>query len=188
MSLTMDELLAHEEIRQAIYRHFRAGDRLDVELDRTAFWDDGQFDFSTITVREEIPPLFDNMRTMFTATMHYISNILISLQGEQAFVEAYATAYHIVPPESLETVLGETKCQEIDTSKSHELRLGIRYLIRMDRRDKIWKIFTARLLVEWSSCTPYSGFSSGGLMDVLQLRGTRDHSDPSYAWLAGKAG
>ena len=44
MTMSMELLSAHEEIRQAIFRHFRALDRLDTELDRTAFWDDGIYD------------------------------------------------------------------------------------------------------------------------------------------------
>ncbi len=43
MVMTVEDLIAREEIRTSILRHFRAADRLDSELERKAFWEDGHF-------------------------------------------------------------------------------------------------------------------------------------------------
>jgi hypothetical protein len=186
MTMTLEELAAHEEIRQAIYRHFRAGDRLDAVLDRSAFWDDGVFEGGPFEgpAIEHMPQLFgETLRTFYSVTMHYMMNMLIDLNGDHAFVEVYAIAYHVVPPESLEVSVGAAMLAELDGRKAHELAMGIRYSVRMEQRGGVWKIAIMKLVVDWNRISVYAGFSDGGVMDLLRLRGTRDRSDPSYPWL-----
>jgi hypothetical protein len=106
----------------------------------------------------------------------------IDLKGDHAFVEIYAIPYHVVPPQSLEAAFGKAKVAEMDQSKSYELVMGVRYSVRMEQRGGIWKIAVMKLIVDWSRVTPYTGFTEGGVMDIVRLRGTRDRSDPSYPW------
>lgn len=186
MTMTLEKLCAHEEIRQAIYRHFRAADRLDPELDRTAFWDDGVFEGGPFEgpAMEHMPQLFsETIRNLFSTTMHSMLNMIIDVKNGEAFVEIYATPYHVVPPESLEATFGKAKLAELDPTQSHELIMGTRYIVRMEQRDGLWKIAVMKLIIDWNKVTPYTGFAEGGVMDFLQLRGTRDRSDPSYPWL-----
>lgn len=178
-----DDLSAHEEIRQAIYRHFRAVDRLDAALERSAFWEDGHFDGGPFDGRldQYMPQMLnETLKALFSVTMHCTMNMLIDLKGEHAFVEVYAVPYHVVPPEALEAVFGPAKLAELDAGKSYELVMGVRYSVRMERRGGLWKIAVMKLVVDWTRVTPYSGFDQGGVMDILRLRGTRDCNDPSY--------
>jgi len=41
MTITVAELSDREEIRQVMYKFFRATDRRDKELARSVFWEDG---------------------------------------------------------------------------------------------------------------------------------------------------
>jgi hypothetical protein len=183
--MTLDDLLAHEEIRQTIYRHFRAVDRLDADLERSAFWDDGHFEGGPFDgpAGENMPKLFaETLETVFSTTMHCMMNMLIDLQGDHAFVEVYAAPYHVVPPEALEAVFGLAKLAELDTTRAYELVMGVRYSVRMEQRAGVWKIGVMKFIVDWSRVTPFSGLNDGGVMDSLRLRGTRDSNDPSYPW------
>ena len=183
--MTLDDLLAHEEIRQAIYRHFRAVDRLDADLDSSAFWSDGTFEGGPFEgpAGENMPRLFaETLQAVFSTTMHCLMNMLIDLQDDNAFVEIYAAPYHIVPPEALEAVFGLAKLGELDSSKPYELVMGVRYSVRMERRSGVWKIAVMKLIIDWSRVTPYSGFNNGGVMEMLRLRGSRDFQDPTYHW------
>ena len=186
MVMSLEELSAREEIRQAIYLHFRAGDRLDAELDRTAFWDDGVFEGGPFEgpAGEHMPALFgDTLRHFFTTTMHYMMNMIIDVRGDEAFVEVYATPFHIVPPESLEACFGPAVAAALDRSKSYEFHVGTRYSVKMEQRGGAWKIAVMKLVIDWTRVTPYTGFDKGGVMDILKLRGARDRSDVSYAYL-----
>jgi hypothetical protein len=186
MTMTLEELSAHEEIRQAIYRHFRAGDRLDAELDRTAFWDNGIFEGGPFEgpAGEHMPVLFgETLRNFFTATMHYMMNMIIDVRGNDAFVEVYATPFHIVPPESHQACFGPAKAAELDPTQSYEFHVGTRYSVKMEQRGGAWKIAVMKLIVEWTRVVPYTGWNEGGVMDILKLRGVRDRSDESYLYL-----
>lgn len=190
MAMTLDELSAREEMRQAIYRHFRAADRLDAELDRTAFWDDGIFEGGPFEgpVIEQMPALFgETLREFFTVTMHYMMNMVIEVRGDEGFAEVYAIAFHVVPPQSLEICFGPDKAAELDRDQSHELYMGTRYSVKFEQRDGAWKIALMKLLIDWNRVVPYSGFD-GGVMNMLSLRGARDRSDPSYLFLPSQTG
>jgi len=183
--VTVDQLIAHEEIRQAIYRHFRAGDRMDAELVRTAMWDDGVFEGGPFEgpAGEHMAQMYsETMAPMFAATMHYMMNMLIDVRGDDAFVEMYGMPYHVVPPEGLVKAFGATRAAQLDRTRAHELWMGIRYSVRMERRQDVWKIAVLKLIVDWSKVAPYTGLTEGGVYDILSLRGTRDRTDPSYAW------
>lgn len=183
MTMTLDELSSHEEIRQAIYRHFRAVDRLDLDLDRTAFWDDGVFEGGPFqgSAAENMPALFDDkLKTFFNSSLHYMMNMLVELRGDAADVEIYGAPYHVVPPESLEACFGAEAVARLDRSLPHELHMGTRYVVRMERREGTWRIAVMKLIIDWNRVVAYTGFQ-GGVMEQLELRGARDRSDASYA-------
>ena len=190
MTMTLAQLSAHEEIRQTIYRHFRAGDRLDADLDREACWDDAVFIGGPLDLpmSEAISLIYDNMlERYFTVTDHYMANIIIDLHGDTAAAEVYAIAYHVLPtdPEALAAVLGKAKLEELGDAarQTHELSLGIRYAMQLEQRGELWKIAAQKLIIDWSKLAPYTGID-GGVYDFLTLRGTRDRNDPSYEWLS----
>lgn len=186
--MTLEELSAREEIRQAIYRHFRAGDRIDAELDRTACWDDAVFIGGPVDLPmvEATPLIYDEMmRKYFRVTNHYMTNISMEVDGAEARAEVYAIAYHILPTdrEPLETVLGAAKLAELGdlAERPLELWIGIRYAMILSCRNGDWRIASMKLIVDWSKVEPYTGIEQGGFMSYLTLRGRRDRSDPSYS-------
>ena len=190
MVMSLEELSAREEIRQVIYRHFRAGDRIDADMDRTACWDDAMFIGGPVDVpmSEAIPLIYDTMmRTYFKVTNHYMTNIIIEVDGETAAAEVYAVAYHVLPTdrEALTAVLGKARLDALGDAaeQTHELTLGIRYSMRLEQRGEVWKIAAQKLIMDWSKLAPYTGIEGGGVYDFLTLRGTRDRTDPSYEWL-----
>lgn len=187
MAMTVDELIAHEEIRQAIYRHFRSADRMDVALDRTAIWDDAYCEGGPFEgpAGEHMPALIgEALRDLFTVTMHYMANMIIKVRGNEGFVEIYALAFHVVPPTALETVFGPQRAADLDPGQPHEFHAGIRYSLKMECRDGEWKIAVMKLIFDWTRIAPYTEWTAGGVMDNLTLRGRRDRSDPSYVFMS----
>lgn len=185
--MTLEELSAREEIRQVIYRHFRAGDRIDAELDRTACWDDAVFIGGPVDLPmgEAIPLIYEEMmRKYFRVTNHYMMNMSMEVNGGEASGEVYAIAYHILPTERepLEAVLGAAKLAALGdmADRPLELWIGIRYATTLSRRGDEWRIAAMRLIVDWSKVEPYTGIETGGFLSYLTLRGARDRTDPSY--------
>lgn len=187
MSITVEELLAREEIRQAILRHFRAVDRVDAALERDAFWEDGQFVGGPVAgpMTEAIPVLYEQLLPgFFESTCHYISNLLVTVDGSSGFVEAYGVGYQVIAnrPDALEAVLGAEAPKENapDVSRRYELLIGVRYAIRVECREGVWKIATMEPVVDWARVRPYVGIPNGGLPAAIAGRGRRDRADPTY--------
>ena len=68
------------------------------------------------------------------ANQHKIGNVLIELEGDEAFGEVYFTAYHKVPAETgFEDVI-----------------IAGRYLDRYELRDGSWKFAYRSEVVDWS--------------------------------------
>ncbi|MBB6125354.1 nuclear transport factor 2 family protein [Sphingobium subterraneum] len=189
MALSLSELSDREEIRQVIYKHFRAADRLDQALEMEACWDDAVFEGGPVDqlMSEAVPIIYGEMLPKyFDVTNHYMANFLIDVRGDEAFTETYALAYHIVPADehAIMAVLGPKKFAEMnnDASRRYEFIMGMRYAMRLEKRGGVWKIATIRIVNDWSSAKPYSGVEEEGVYSFLKLRGTRDRTDQSYPW------
>jgi hypothetical protein len=185
MTMSVGELSAREEIRQTVYRYFRAVDRLDLELSRSTYWHNAVFNGgpTDLPLAEVVPQMFAEMSDLLTSN-HYIMNIAIDVQGSSAVTEAYAIAYHVVRrgTQPQKVMLGDlipTETQ-VGFADRHEFIMGLRYLILFEERNREWRVGVLKIIVDWSKVTPYSGLSQGGIHDLLTLRGSRDRSDPSY--------
>lgn len=185
--MTVDELLAREEIRQAVLRHFRAADRVDAALERAAFWPDGHFVGGPMDGRiaDIVPTLYgDLLGRFFETTCHYIMNLMTTVTGERARVEAYGIGYHLIAndAEALVGVLGEATFAEFgrDSGRRYELLVGVRYAIVLERRAGEWRILTMQPIVDWTRAQPYAGIAAGGLPAAIAARGRRDRDDASY--------
>lgn len=181
------ELLDRQRITDVIHRYCRAADRLDVELFKTTFWEDGGFDGGPAEgpAVEILPHLFENVVChMWETSQHTVSNILIELEGDRAYVESYLTALHLSHPThaSRAGLLGEANARAAGF-KDHdvvEFILGGRYIDVFECRGGEWRIFRRKIIPVWNRMAIYGGITSGGQYDLLQYRSTRDRSDPVY--------
>jgi len=128
-------LLDRDSIRSVIFRVCRAMDRADLELFRSCYhpdaWDDHGYykgPVSGFTPQSIVrPPHVKNV-------MHLIGNVLIDLDGDCAWSEAYYIAYQRAVQEGAEK----------DTI------FGGRYFDRFERRNGEWKIAHRITVFDWN--------------------------------------
>lgn len=182
------QMLDRQQITDVIHRYCRAADRLDVELFRTTFWEDGRFDGGPAEgpVVEIIPYLFETlMPDMWEVSQHSISNILIEFEGDKAFVESYLTAFHLSHPThaSRAALMGEANAIDFGFKDDDviEFIFGGRYIDLFEKRDGEWRILTRKIVPGFNRAAIYAGIRAGGQYDLLRHRSSRDRSDPIYS-------
>ncbi|WP_340315007.1 nuclear transport factor 2 family protein [Rhizorhabdus argentea] len=187
-SLAIAQLLDRQQITDVIHRYARAADRLDVELFKTTFWEDGGFDGGPAEgpAVEIIPGLFEKLiPDMWEASQHSISNILIELDGDRAFVEMYLTAFHLSYPThaSRAALLGEQNALAAGFKDDDviEFTFGGRYIDIFERRNGEWRIFKRKIVPGFNRVELYTGIRKGGQYDLLKHRATRGYGDPVYS-------
>jgi hypothetical protein len=159
--MNLDELLAREQIRDALARYARGVDRLDLDLALSAFHC-GAVDHHGKSVGDPaatLPEIFDRLRA-HDAGSHFLcsSSIAFSSPAEAA-VETYAVGFHRLP--------GDTE--------PRDLQIGLRYVDRFECRDGQWRISERHVIEDWrrvdtvQSGSPASAFEAG-------VRGTADRS------------
>lgn len=95
MALTIDELLARQEIADVILRYARGVDRLDFDLVRSCYHPDAYDDHGSFAGGvEEFIAMCEQFLPKWTATQHFMGNMLIEVDGDVARAETYAVAYH----------------------------------------------------------------------------------------------
>lgn len=173
-----DNLIKAIADRQAItdilHRYCHGVDRCDMELLKSAYWPDavdehGTFNGNALEFCEATLPALKTM----TCTMHMVSNILITLDGDKATVQSYCLAYHQIPA-SAETC-------------ASEMIVGGRYLDRMERRGSEWRIAHRLYVMDWNSNAPSTMILDKGLFARLKTRGARFPDDPSDGYGFGSA-
>ena len=135
MAITVAELSDREEIRQVMYKFFRATDRRDKELARSVFWEDGHCESGESRwMPSNLGDFGSRFERDFESTIHYMINMIFKVEGDVAFVETYAIAYHLLSarPEDVLDVIGPTRFAELDKSKRHEWWMGLRYNSRFE--------------------------------------------------------
>jgi len=128
---TIQEVKDYQDITQLLYKNVRSIDRLDTDLMKSTYWPDAIQDH-----QDPINPIdysgnaweFCDYAVSELAkierTHHRLSNIIIDMNGDKAYAEAYVWAYHYfkTPQGNKEGIL-----------------LG-RYQNRLEKRDGEWKI------------------------------------------------
>jgi len=160
MALTVDDLLAKQEIQDVIYRYARGIDRLDFDLVRScyhpdAFDDHGMFQGNVDAFIEYV----EDFLPRYVVTQHFMGNLLIEVDGDSARAETYAVAYHR---------------KELADGSGKDDVFGIRYVDRFERRAGEWKIAHRVVASEWRRVDPVPAGKIRGGMGVW---GTRDGSD-----------
>jgi hypothetical protein len=160
------DLLDRAAIREVLVRYCRAADRCDEKLLRSCYHSDaldrhGRFagsagDFASWVVQVQ--------RTTSITTQHAVSNVVIELEGDVAWVESAFMATHIRPAGD---GFGEPF---VDTFWG-------RYVDRFEKRDDIWAIASREVVHDWSerrACGPLMPHTD------TYRPGRRDRGDASY--------
>jgi hypothetical protein len=134
--MNLEDVAAHLEIQQVLFRYCRGVDRGDAELISSVYHPDAVDTHGPWTGlgKEFATYLVPNMDQVPLIGQHHITNVLIELEGDKAAVESYFVAFH---PEAT------------DAGPAHALVCG-RYLDRFERRDTGWRIADRKVVIDVS--------------------------------------
>lgn len=184
MIRTTDEIAREyadrEAIRDCLARYCRGIDRMDADLILSAYWPDATDEhgnFRAGSAQEFVDhalPILEGM----DLTTHFLGNVLIDLHGEHAFVESYIRAFH--------------RMARADGSRYDHMSSS-RFLDRMEKREKQWRIARRVVVRDWFREFPDScGWEEGQLPQTLGYGrdapitlGRQGPDDPSYALFTG---
>ena len=125
-----------------LHRYARGIDRLDWDLVRDCYHPDAYDDHGGIA--GSVDDFIAGGRkylTRFAATMHFLGNMLIEVDGDRARAETYAVAYHRV--------------EDADGGGGGKDDIfGIRYVDRFERRMDRWRIAHRVVANEWRRVEP----------------------------------
>lgn len=167
-------LLAKQEITEVLYRRARAGDRRDVELALSCYHEGATEDHegfagTAADFIRDVSMIAPESRAPVVGLWHFISNVLIDLDGDVAEVESYHLALVVRTDDGVET----------------QSWIGGRYLDSFSRRDRRWAISKRAVVFDWSRVDsptmPY--WDLVGLDSSKLLRGEFGPGDPLYSQL-----
>ncbi len=160
--MTLEELLDRKEIEDLSATYMRGLDRLDRQALRSVFHDDADADYGFFRGG---PDEFVDMAFAalgdHAANHHMLGQILITLDGDQAFGEVYFQAYHRIS----------------GASGPEDLFIAGRYVDRYQKRDGAWKIAARAEVNDWARTEPAADDFFRQQPDAL--RGARAPDDPS---------
>lgn len=160
MALTTSDLLARQEIADVIFRYARGIDRLDFKLVRSCYHPDAYDDHGAFKGNvDEFLEAAAAFLPKWTATQHFMGNMLIEVDGDQAKAETYAVAYH--------------RREDAEGTGKDDI-MGIRYVDRFEKRSGEWKIAHRVVVTEWRRVDPVKGAKGRNEVGVW---GSRDASD-----------
>ncbi len=162
--MTLDELVARQEIRDVLIRYTRGIDRMDRELVRSCYHPDAHDDHGPFkgTV-DEFLDWVEQALSYFSSTMHFIGNQLVELDGDVARAESYCVAYH--------------RRAATDGERAHDLVIGLRYVDRLERRGGEWRIADRLCVFDW---TRRDEVAAEWDMGPEVVRGLRGPADPVF--------
>lgn len=154
-------------IEDVLFKHCRGVDRADAKVLRSAYWPDAEVAYGSFdgNAHEFCDRLVEGIRR-YSATHHQVSNVSCAIEGRDAIVESYVTAYHYLPSE-----VGAT-----DT----EMTYFGRYVDHMQRRENVWKLRFRIVVMDWNQNHATSAEFVGPTFSGL-ARSARMPDDPLYA-------
>ncbi len=133
----LQQLLDEHAIRKVLMRYCRGIDRRDFDLVRSCYHTDGTDNHGTY--QGSIAGFIDYLRAelpRYEQTMHVVANVLIELEGECAWSEAYTIAHH--------------RLHATATKPHRDYTVGLRYVDRFERREDRWAIVDRQCVFSWS--------------------------------------
>ena len=163
MDDAMRQFLDEAAIKKVHMRYCRSIDRMDWDLLRSCYHPDAIDDHGEYVGGVDGFIEYCKAGTPnFERTFHFTGNQLVDVDGDVAWAEYYAIAYHRVAagPDGPERDL---------------ITCG-RYVDRMERRNGEWRIAKRVVVVDFDRVDPLRE----RWVPKALLRGTRDKNDPSY--------
>ena len=159
--MTVDELIARQEITDVIKRLARGTDRLDEELMASCYHPDGFDDHNSFRGSgTEFAKWVCDVLPHFEATHHFIADPYIRLDGDVAQVDTYCIAHHV--------------------RAANDMVLALRYVDRFERRDGRWLIAKRVCAFDWTYTVPFDPSTKFRFEDDFTV-GHRDRADITYA-------
>lgn len=169
--MDIETLLAKDEILDVLQRYCRATDRRDWDSLRACYHDDAYDDHGSLVGQiDEFIRISKPFADRVAATMHFMGNAVIEVDGDVARAESYVVAYHVVEHE--------------DGSSKHD-NWGIRYVDRFERRDGMWRIAYRVVAHEWREMHPVP--AGRGRHSTPGWWGAHDETDPLHWILSATA-
>lgn len=176
--ITKDELLDRAQITEVLYNYAHGVDRQDIDLLRSCFHGDAYDDHGSY--KGDIEGLVEwivERHKAIEQSMHFIGNILIGLNGDEARAETYCLTFQrlrsgVDPPANFEFAAEMVEAEGSVTSDT-----CLRYVDDFVRRDGEWRILRRAVVFEWKR---------PGLRDETSLLKSdwalakRDRSDPYF--------
>jgi hypothetical protein len=144
-------LIDRERIRDCLARLSRGEDRRDAELLKASYWPDATDDHGVFvgSFADYLAWVVPGAPSI-PVTLHTLGQSLIELRGTTALVETHVTAYHRI----------DMGAQERD------IVIGGRYLDRMEKRNREWRIAHRTMLYDWLKDFGQSVDWSNGLLGM----------------------
>ncbi len=134
------DLAARRDITDAVHRYMRGADRLDADLQRSAFHPDAFIDCGLMAGGvDEFIQFAQGMVSGFSATQHILGQVRIAVTGEDASGECYFQAWHDSRDEH---------------GKPVDLFVAGRYVDEYACRDGDWRITKRKILTDWVRSEP----------------------------------
>ena len=160
------QFLDEAAIKKVHIRYCRGIDRMDWDLIRSCYHADAIDDHGEYV--GGIDGFIEYCKVgcpTFVSTTHFTGNQLVEVDGDVAWAEHYARAYHRVAGQG-----GEA---------DKDLVVNTRYIDRFERRSGEWRIAHRQVVVD----TDRVDQVLERWVPEVQLRAKRDMTDPSYAHL-----
>lgn len=170
MSNTLETLIAKQDIHDCLMRYARGVDRADAALLKSCYHDDAIEEHGSTwsgPAHDYVDGAIPRLRKMGVLA-HYVCNVSIELDGEQAYVESYVLTFARFQKDG----------QDFDTLT------GGRIVDRFERRGGAWKVAHRKMAFDWNHDIASNegwclGFFKPG--DPKMVLGRKDADDLSYA-------
>lgn len=163
----MDEALRRlidvEAIKALHIRYCHGVDRCDWDLVRSCYHPDAIDDHGDYV--GGIDGFIDYCKggvPNFESTSHFTGNQLVEVDGDTAWAEHYARAYH--------------RLAASGDNPAVDLVANVRYADRLERRDGEWRFAKRVVIIDAEGTVP----AGDAWAPAVLKRGKRDRSDPSY--------
>lgn len=186
----LQTLESREAIREVLARASRGLDRLDLDLLKSAFWEDAVDDRGVVrgNAHAMAPDLIEFARTRYVSSQHIICNCSIELAGKQAASETYVVAWHRLraDDDTLDTLFGAEAVQTFQ--KKHngppdQFVVGARYLDHHEQRGSEWRILSRANALAWCDIRTSTDWPTTGAIAGSNSFERRDKSDRVYQLL-----
>lgn len=164
MTMTIEELIAKQEIADLVGQYMRGLDRLDPVLLRSVFHDTAYMDYGFFKGGpDEFVEMAYNALKDHLANHHLIGQTNIEIQQDVAVGEIYFQAFHRI----------------VVNDEQRDLFISGRYVDRYEKLDGEWKIMYRSEINDWARDDP----ATDGYFELQpdSLRGARKPDDPIYS-------